>query len=221
MGNNIGTKIKNFFIGVGKFLAKAATKAILGRVASKITGTPVLGHSLADAINSLYAVGVSDLGKGSKDFDVEKINKAIMDAFPDQDKFQVIDSKHAFDSLVYDFPKEAKKAGIESSDFPQEGKSAVMAKGGVVKKYAMGVEDLGKGSKENIKHISNNHKIQMRDYRQSIKMSSPAPVKKEQVIPGIAFMAKGGAVKKARSPAQIAATKRMLEALKKYKAMKK
>lgn len=167
---NVGTKIKEFFINVGKFLAKTATKAILGRVATRITGTPVLGNSLADAINSLYAVGVSDLGKGSKDFDVEKINKAIMDAFPDQDKFQVIDSKQAFASLVKEFPKEAKKAGIKESDIPVGPAVAVMAKGGPVK---------------------------------------------------TAVMAKGGAVKKARSPAQIAATKKMLEALKKYKAMKK
>jgi hypothetical protein len=168
MGNNVGTAIKNFFINVGKAIAKGLTKAVLGRVATRITGTPVLGNSLADAINSLYAVGAEDLGKGSKDFDVNKINKSIMDAFPEQDKFQAINSKADFLALVKDFPKEAKKAGIKEADLPTTSASAptmaVMAKGGVVKKPA---------------------------------------------------------VKKARTPAQIAATKRMLAALAKYKASKK
>ena len=145
MGNDVGSKIKNFFIGVGKFLAKTATKAILGRVASRITGTPVLGNSLADAINSLYAVGISDLGKGNKDFDVEKINKAIMDAFPEQDKFQVIDSKAQLASLVKEFPKEAKKAGIKESDIPVGPAVAVMAKGGAVKKASPTIALMAKG----------------------------------------------------------------------------
>ncbi len=164
MGNS-GSVIKNFFINVGKAIAKGLTKAVLGRVATRITGTPVLGNSLADAINSLYAVGAEDLGKGGKDFDVNKINKSIMDAFPDQDKFQAINTKADFLALVKDFPKEAKKAGIKEADLPTASAPtvAVMAKGGIVKP----------------------------------------------------------AVKKARSPAQIAATKRMLTALAKYKASKK
>jgi len=168
---NAGTAIKNFFINVGKAIAKGLTKVVLGKLATRMTGTPVLGNSLADAINSLYAMGIEDLGKGSKDFDVNKINKQIMDAFPEQDKFQAINSKADFLALVKDFPKEAKKAGIKEADLPTASASAptmaVMAKGGVVK---------------------------------------PA------VKP---------AVKKARSPAQIAATKRMLTALAKYKASKK
>jgi len=202
MGNsgNIGEKIKDFFIGVGKFLLKTATTAILSRIATRVTGTPVLGRSLADAINSLYAVGSSDLGKGNKDIDVIKINKQIMDALPHETKFDQINSPAELLVLVKEFPKEARKAGIKESDIPMGS-----ASGSAI--YAVGSADLSKGGKDSME----------------VKKVAKKVAKKEQVPqgPSIAYMAKGGSIKKARSPAQIAATKRMLAALAKYKASKK
>lgn len=124
MGNaQTNEKIKNFFIGVGKFLAKAATTMVLKRIA------PTIGPGLATVINGLYAVGSDGL-----EIQTDKINKQIVDKVPDSiTQFTPVNSIEQLKALAEKFPDQAKKAGVTVDNIDKVIEKAAMAKGGTIK----------------------------------------------------------------------------------------
>ena len=126
MGNaQTNEKIKTFFIGVGKFLAKAGTTMVLKKM------SPTIGPGLATVINGLYAVGSDGL-----EIPTAEINQQIKDAVPDTiTHFKPVNSPEQLKALVEKFPEQAAKAGITTDKIDQAVQQ--MAKGGMVKPTAV------------------------------------------------------------------------------------
>lgn len=113
---------------------------------------------------------------------------------PDDAKIKEINTPAQLQALVKEFPKEAAKAGLTVDLIKQEvsqAKEQVKAIGGLVR-FSQGVKD------------------------EAIKKDR---IIKDQVVKE--KFAKGGKVKKPRTPAQLEATKRLVEANRKRRAQKK
>jgi hypothetical protein len=169
---------------VSNFAKEAAKTAAKAAISHAGTFIPIIGGPLASFINSKFSRG---------SFDVGTVNVDI----PEGGKKKMINTPSQLKSLVKQYPDEAKKAGLTVQMIDEEvaeAKTQAKAVGGMIK-----MKDFGPSL----------HPAGDREYRKS--NISEAPVQ-GQVQKGKQVMAIGGKVKKARTPAQLEATKKLVEA---------
>ena len=202
----MGASVGRFVASVGKMALKGVTSGVLGAV-------PFIGSHLADYINSKYDVG-GELG-----------NKPDV---PEGTKLKEIKTPAQLKKLIQDFPEEAKKAGltVEKVDAEvKEAKTQMKAIGGMI-------GNRQSKMKEEVQPVSCVKPIKEK------KMAHGGKLTKDVLLDGPANgvsardmgkrpkMAVGGEAKeapkekKARSQAQLDATKRLVEANRKRHAKK-
>jgi len=176
---------------MGNAIKKAVTWVAKRAVEGVGNAIPVVGGALANWVNSKYAVGSFDIGA-----------MGIKESdIPEGVKQKAINTPAQLKAFVKANPEASAKAGLTVEMIDKEvakAKEEAKAIGGLV----------GMGRKKMSKPI-------MEDY---VKHEAPEMKKEEKK------MATGGKVEKAKKPRsekQIAATKKMLEALKAKKAGKK
>ena len=176
---------------MGNAIKKAVTWVAKAAVSGVGNAIPVVGGALANWVNSKYAVGSFDIGA-----------MGIKESdIPEGVKQKAINTPAQLKAFVKANPEASAKAGLTVELIDKEvakAKEEAKAIGGLV----------GMGRKKMSKPV-------MEDY---VKHEMPETKKEEKK------MATGGKVEKAKKPRsekQIAATKKMLEALKAKKAGKK
>lgn len=179
---------------VGKFfveVGKVAAKAATSAVGAMV---PVVGTPIANYLNSKYAVGTGDL----------KAGVPVGVNVPEDAKVKAINTPAQLQALVKEYPKEAAKAGLTVDmikDEVQQAKEQVKAIGGLI--------SFGKANK--VKE------------GQSPVNPGPFPKLDKGVKGELPKYAKGGEPKpkKARTPAQLEATRKLVEANRKRRAQQK
>jgi len=180
---------------MGNAIRKAVTFVAKAAVSGIGNAIPVVGGALASWVNSKYAIGSFDIGAmGIKESDI-----------PEGVKQKAINTPAQLKAFVKANPEASAKAGLTVELIDKEvakAKEEAKAVGGLV----------GMGRKKMSKPV-------MEDF---VKHEMPEMKKEEKKEEK--KMATGGKVEKAKKPRsekQIAATKKMLEALKAKKAGKK
>ena len=176
-----------------KAFAKAVAKAAISGAGSAI---PIIGGPLASWINSKFAKGAYDSGNPGVDI-------------PDGAKTKAINTPAQLKALVKANPEEARAAGLTVDMITTEVKEAkeqAKAVGGFVK------------MRTNIPPSTPLDRAPSKAIGGKIM---PAPFhKKEMMVEGVVSKAVGGHVKKPRTAAQLAATKKLVEANRKRRAEK-
>ena len=176
-----------------KAFAKAVAKAAISGAGSAI---PIIGGPLASWINSKFAKGAYDIGNPGVDI-------------PDGAKTKAINTPAQLKALVKANPEEARAAGLTVDMITTEVKEAkeqAKAVGGFVK------------MRTNIPPSTPLDRAPSKAVGGKIM---PAPFhKKEMMVEGVVSKAVGGHVKKPRTAAQLAATKKLVEANRKRRAEK-
>ena len=176
-----------------KAFARAVAKAAISGAGSAI---PIIGGPLASWINSKFAKGAYDIGNPGVDI-------------PDGAKTKAINTPAQLKALVKANPEEARAAGLTVDMITTEVKEAkeqAKAVGGFVK------------MRTNIPPSTPLDRAPSKAIGGKIM---PAPFhKKEMMVEGVVSKAVGGHVKKPRTAAQLAATKKLVEANRKRRAEK-
>jgi hypothetical protein len=175
-----------------KSFAKAVAKAAISGAGSAI---PIIGGPLASWINSKFAKGSYDIG-----------NPGV--AIPDGAKTKAINTPAQLKALINANPAEAKAAGLSVDMINSEVKEAkeqAKAVGGMVK------------MRTNIPTATVLDKAPSKAVGGKIM---PAPFHKKEMMVEAPSKAVGGHVKKPRTAAQLAATKKLVEANRKRRAEK-
>lgn len=203
----MGASVGKFVASVGKMALKGVTSGVLGAV-------PFIGSHLADYINSKYDVG-GELG-------------AKPDV-PAGTKMKEIKTPAQLKKLIQDFPEEAKKAGLSVEKVDAEVKQAkeqVKAIGGMIgNKQSKLKEEVQPVKPVKEKKMAHGGKLTKEVLCDSLAKGGQAEMAKRPKF------AKGGEPKeeeapkapkekKARSQAQLDATKRLVEANRKRHAKK-
>lgn len=210
----MGASVGRFVASVGKMALKGVTSGVLGAV-------PFIGSHLADYINSKYAVGGELAPMGAKP-DV-----------PEGTKLKEIKTPAQLKKLIQDFPEEAKKAGLTVEKVDAEVKQAkeqVKAIGGMVgnrqsklRQSEYVKEELQPVKPLKEKKMAHGGKLTKEVLCDSLAKGGEASMAKRPKF------AKGGEPeeapkapkeKKARTQAQLDATKRLVEANRKRHAKK-
>lgn len=202
--SSIGDKLKDF----GKILIKGAIKAGTSSV------IPVFGGMVGDYITSKFAVGVSELNPSIKiPNGVKKVN---------------INTPQQLVKLMNQYPEEAQKAGLSHELVADEYKNATgktLHIPGLVKPKIPELKPLPDSPKMEIKPVPNRD-IESKAVGGAVyKLHPVEKLLKKKIHEEKLSMAVGGHVKKAhvkkeRSPAQIAATKKLVEMMRKKRAQK-
>ena len=177
-----------------KSFAKAVAKAAISGAGSAI---PIIGGPLASWINSKFAKGAYDIGNPGVDI-------------PDGAKTKAINTPAQLKALVKANPEEARAAGLTVDMITTEVKEAkeqAKAVGGFVK-MRTNIPPSTPLDRAPSKAIGG--KIMPAPFNRGKEMMVEAPVSK----------AVGGHVKKPRTAAQLAATKKLVEANRKRRAEK-
>ena len=176
-----------------KAFAKAVAKAAISGAGSAI---PIIGGPLASWINSKFAKGAYDIGNPGVDI-------------PDGAKTKAINTPAQLKALVKANPEEARAAGLTVDMITTEVKEAkeqAKAVGGMVKMRT---------------NIPSSTPLDRAPSKAIGGKIMPAPFhKKEMMVEGVVSKAVGGHVKKPRTAAQLAATKKLVEANRKRRAEK-
>ena len=176
-----------------KAFAKAVAKAAISGAGSAI---PIIGGPLASWINSKFAKGAYDIGNPGVDI-------------PDGAKTKAINTPAQLKALVKANPEEARAAGLTVDMITTEVKEAkeqAKAVGGFVKMRT---------------NIPPSTPLDRPPSKAIGGKIMPAPFhKKEMMVEGVVSKAVGGHVKKPRTAAQLAATKKLVEANRKRRAEK-
>jgi len=178
---------------VGRFFVEVGKVAAKAATSAVGAMVPVVGTPIANYLNSKYAVGTDDLKAG--------VPKGVN--VPEDAKIKAINTPAQLQALVKEYPKEAAKAGLTVDmikEEVQQAKEQVKAIGGLV--------SFGRATGSNPGPFP--------------KLGRADPVK-DQVTGKLPKFAKGGEpkAKKARTPAQIEATRKLVEANRKRRAQKK
>ena len=186
---------------MGGAITKAVTWVAKRAVEGVGAAIPVVGGSLASWVNSKYSKGSFDIGAMT----VKK------EDIPEGVKIKQINTPAQLKAFVKANPEAAAKGGLTIEMIDKE-----VAKAKEESKAIGGQVGMKLGNSKHMgKKLGDESKSGMAD--DFVKHEIPiVPVKGKEVK-----MAVGGKVKKPRSEKQIAATKKMLEALKAKKAAKK
>jgi hypothetical protein len=188
---------------------KGVTSGVLGAV-------PFIGSHLADYINSKYAVG-GDVAVGEKP-DV-----------PPGTKMKEIKTPAQLKKLIQDYPEEAKKAGLTVEKVDAEVKQAkeqMKAIGGMVGNRqskmkevqpVKGAAVVARGSEKKMAHGGKLSKDILCDSKVKVDSANDMAQRPKMAVGG---EPKEPKAKKARSQAQLDATKRLVEANRKRHAKK-
>jgi len=219
----MGNAIKSF----AKVVAKGAIAGATGVI-------PVVGGALGSWINSKFSVGSFDIGSMG-------IDKADI---PEGVKTKAVNTPAQLKALVKANPEEAAKAGLSVAMIDEEVKKAkeqAKAVGGMVKigaprvsipeatpfskpAFSKGTVDLNKVAKEmGAKpkgQAKGKSKVSEKDKKEMEHMAEMRGMKGEEAKSKLDSKATGGKVKRARTAAQIEATKRLVEANRKRRAEK-
>lgn len=204
----MGASVGRFVASVGKMALKGVTSGVLGAV-------PFIGSHLADYINSKYDVG-GELG-------------AKPDV-PAGTKMKEIKTPAQLKKLIQDFPEEAKKAGLTVEKVDAEVKQAkeqVKAIGGMIgnkqSKMKEEVQPVSCVKPIKEKKMAHGGKLTKDVLCDSLAKGGQAEMAKRPKFakggePEEATAPKAPKEKKARSQAQLDATKRLVEANRKRHA---
>jgi hypothetical protein len=197
----MGASVGKFVASVGKMALKGITSGVLGAV-------PFVGSHLANYINSKYDIG-GELG-----------NKPDV---PEGTKTKEIKTPAQLKKLIQDYPEEAKKAGLTVEKVDEEVKQAkeqMKAIGGMIgnRQSKLRHDNVVQPVKE--KKMSHGGKL-----TKDVLCDSKVKVDSANDMAKRPKFAKGGEpdkpkAKKARSQAQLDATKRLVEANRKRHAKK-
>lgn len=200
----MGASVGKFVASVGKMALKGVTSGVLGAV-------PFIGSHLADYINSKYDVG-GELG-------------AKPDV-PAGTKMKEIKTPAQLKKLIQDFPEEAKKAGLSVEKVDAEVKQAkeqVKAIGGMIgNKQSKLKEEVQPVKPVKEKKMAHGGKLTKEVLCDSLSEGGQLAMAKRPKFAkgGKLEEAKAPKEKKARSEAQLEATKRLVEANRKRHAKK-
>jgi len=205
----MGGKVTSFVKDVAKEGLKGATSYVLG------TYIPYVGGHLANYINSKYAKGgVLEIGGTLPDL-------------PDGMKSKEISTPAQLKSLIQKFPEQASKAGLTVEKVDQEVKEAKQiskAVGGMMKGSYMksDIEPRPKLQPVKEKKEKMGHADVVSTEGGQAMAKKPKMAHGGEPIAKMMKCAKGGEpkVKKARTEAQIEATKRLVEANRKRREKK-
>jgi hypothetical protein len=176
---------------VGRFFVEVGKVAAKAATSAVGAMVPVVGTPIANYLNSKYAVGTGDL----------KAGVPVGVNVPEDAKVKAINTPAQLQALVKEYPKEAAKAGLTVDMIKnevQQAKEQVKAIGGLI--------SFGKANK--VKDQVN---------------PGPFPNLGKAVKGELPKFAKGGEPKpkKARTPAQLEATRKLVEANRKRRAQQK
>jgi hypothetical protein len=202
----MGASVGKFVVSVGKMALKGVTSGVLGAV-------PFIGSHLADYINSKYAVGGElSVPIGAKP-DV-----------PEGTKLKEIKTPAQLKKLIQDFPEEARKAGLTVEKVDAEVKQAkeqMKAIGGMVgnrqSKMKEEVQPVKPLKEKKMSHGGKLTKDVLCDSKIKVDSAKEMGQRPKFEVGGEPDKPK---VKKARSQAQLDATKRLVEANRKRHAKK-